>query len=327
MASGGTDDATYILPVRWEHTDEPGELTAYLRELSRWLPVIVVGGSPAPVFDRHHALWCRHVRHVRAPERAAGQNGKVIGVVAGARAATTPLLVIADDDVRYTRPALERLVALLREADVLRPQNHYLRLPWHARWDTARILVNRAGGADYPGTLGVRRSMLLPGGYDAGVLFENLELMRTVRARGGRVVTVRDLHIGRMPPTWRHFRDQRVRQAYDSLAQPPRLLAELLILPSVLWAARRPRRLLGMAGAAVLLAACGRRGGETVFPRSSALLAPGWMLERGVCSWLALRLRARGGVPYAGSTLIHAARGMRRLRHRERESGRVWGHR
>ena len=90
--------------------------------------------------------------------------------------------MIADDDVRYDEAALTAVHRLLGRADLVRPQNYFDPLPWHAWWDTGRTLLNRALGADYPGTLAVRRSTFLAmGGYDPDVLFENLELIRTVR--------------------------------------------------------------------------------------------------------------------------------------------------
>jgi hypothetical protein len=68
------------------------------------------------------------------------------------------------------------------------PQNYFDPLPWHAAWDSARILLNRGLGMDYPGTLAVRRAAFLSAGcYDGDVLFENLELMRTLRSDGARL--------------------------------------------------------------------------------------------------------------------------------------------
>jgi len=116
-----------------------------------------------------------------------------------------PYLVIADDDVRYTRQALAAVVHHLGSADVVRPQNYFVPLPWHARWDTARTLLNRAWSADHPGTLGVRRDALLATGGYAGVLLENLELIRTIKAAGGRERILPDLFVARRPPTARHF--------------------------------------------------------------------------------------------------------------------------
>ncbi|WP_314149854.1 glycosyltransferase family 2 protein, partial [uncultured Leifsonia sp.] len=228
-------EAEYILPLRWADDGGLAELVGYLRGLSAAIDVTVVDGSAPERFSAHAAAIPAGVRHLPV-QPWPGRNGKVAGVVTGLRAARHERLVIADDDVRYRADELARLVALLDDADVVAPQNHFDPLPWHARWDTGRILINRALGHDFPGTLAVRRSLLVEHGYDGDVLFENLELIRTVRAAGGRHLAADDLFVRRRPPTARHFASQRVRQAYDSLAQPARLAAELLILPAVLLA-------------------------------------------------------------------------------------------
>jgi hypothetical protein len=250
-----------------------------------------------------------------------GRSGKVNGVLTGLREAAHERVVIADDDVRWEPEQLRRVAHLLDHADVVRPQNHFSPLPWHARWDTARMLINRGLGSDFPGTLAVRRSTLLEaGGYDADVLFENLELMRTVRAAGGTVLDAPDLFVRRLPPTFQHFFRQRVRQAYDSSAQPARLVAELALLPALLAALSRygARAFVGFAALGVAVADRGRRraAGRTVFPSSSTWLAPVWLIERAVCSWLAVGQRLRGGVPYAGTRFRRSASSPRQLRRR-----------
>lgn len=319
----------YVLPLRWRRDAAPRdavELAAYLERLAAWLPVTVVDGSVPDVWERHHALFPPYARHV-VPQPWPGRNGKVAGVVTGLALAREELVVIADDDVRWERAGLERLVGLMEGVALVRPQNVFVELPWHARWDTARSLLNRAVGADYPGTYGVRRSAFLAaGGYDGDVLFENLELSRTLRAAGGRERIVPDLYVPRLPPTTEHFLGQRVRQAYDDLAQPGRLAAEAALAPAVLVLAslaRRPatrrtgrRGLALLTAASVGLAEAGRRraGGAHVYPRDAALWAPLWLGERAVCIWLALLHRVRGGVPYGGQRIRLAAHSVRRLR-------------
>ncbi len=83
--------------------------------------------------------------------------------------------------------SLRRVCALLDRADVVRPQNVFEPAPWHAVLDTGRSLIARATGGDWPGTLGLRMAAYArAGGYDGDVLFENLELVRTLRATGAR---------------------------------------------------------------------------------------------------------------------------------------------
>ncbi|GAA3203238.1 glycosyltransferase [Nonomuraea roseoviolacea] len=316
----------YVLPLRWEDDAGLEELTAYLRELSRHARVIVVDGSRDELFDRHAGRWRGLVTHVRPDPGLRFANGKVNGVTTGLRLARAQHVVIADDDVRYEPAALAGMDALLAGADLVRPQNHFDPLPWHARWDTARTLLNRAVGADYPGTFGVRRSFFWEmGGYDGDVLFENLELIRTVRARGGVEYHAPGLYVRRLPPDVSRFWSQRVRQAYDDLAQPARLALFLSVLPAA--AAGLARRRFGAlavaAGLAVGLAEAGRRraGGRRVFPWTASLFAPVWVLERATCAWLAVGAALGGGVPYAGRRLRRAAHSVRSLRRRPEPLG------
>jgi hypothetical protein len=204
----------------------------------------------------------------------------------------------------------------------VRPQNYFAPVPWHALWDTARTLLNRSVGADFPGTLAVRRSSLLAiGGYDGDVIFENLELIRTIRSAGGTVLSPLDLFVARRPPSARHFLSQRIRQAYDDFAIPPRMAAWLAVAPGIAAAAvtRRWRPPAAVAAGLVALAEVGRRrsGGRRFFPARASLFAPLWVLERGICSWLAVRERlVRGGIPYGGRVVPRSASSMRRLRRR-----------
>ncbi|WP_435737635.1 glycosyltransferase [Cellulosimicrobium sp. PMB13] len=330
-------DAVYLLPIRRSAVDEGelAELSSYLLRLAPELPVVVADGSPPDVRARHAASWAGSARLVAVPPAPPGTNGKVVGVLAGLAATAQPRVVVADDDVRWDGPSLDRALRLLDEVDLVVPQNVFDPAPWHARWDTARSLVNRALGHDYSGTVVLRRDAVGPEGYDAGVLFENLELERTVVARGGRVVHALDLVVPRRPPDARRFAEQRVRQAYDSLAQPARLAVELAVAPVLVGGvlvgvgSRGRTRSAGwgavlmLVTAAVVLAEAGRRraGGTAVFSATAALWAPAWVVERALCAWLALGWWALGGVPYSGTRLRRAAHPVRALRPAAPERG------
>ncbi|MGH1550270.1 glycosyltransferase [Leifsonia poae] len=312
-------DAEYVLPLRWASDDGLDELVAYLDGLRELIDVTIVDGSAPDLFAAHARAFPPGVRHVPVEPRP-GRNGKVAGVMTGVHAARHDRVVIADDDVRYDEGALRAVVGMLDAADLVRPQNVFVPAPWHARWDTGRSLLNRALGHDYPGTLALRRRVLVgAGGYDGDVLFENLELIRTIVAEGGAVVTADRIGVARRPPALRHFLRQRVRQAYDDFAQPVRLIAELAVLPLVLVSLRRPRRILAGAVAVVALAEVGRRraGGRRLFPATAALWAPAWLAERAVCVWLAVGARLRGGVRYSDGRLLRAATPLRELRRRQ----------
>lgn len=309
---------SYVLPIR---VATPRiDLAPHLRALSRTVEVIVVDGSAPDVFAAHAAAFGPPIVHVAVDPDRVTAMGKVGGVMTGVARASHDRVLIADDDVEYTEAQLVRVSRLLDGADVVRPQNHFDPLPWHARWDTGRILLNRMTGGDWPGTMAVRRSTLLAaGGYAGDVLFENLELERTIRAAGGTVAVPLDLLVRRRPPETPQFLDQRVRQAYDELARPWRLAVFLGLVP--LAVVTRGAALPWLAAAAVAAAEAGRRraGGRAVFPPTSALWAPLWLAERACTSWLALLARlCRGGIRYRDGVLRRAATPRRELVERVR---------
>jgi hypothetical protein len=313
---------SYVIPIRCdgECAGHPG-LAANLRQLAdAGVEVVVVDGSSGAAEDAHRATF-RGLRQVMVAIDP-GINGKVRAVDAGMAAAIHELVVIADEDVRYDPRALARLTDRLEGADIVVPQNYFIGpTRWHTHWDSSRSLLNRTFGHDYPGTLALRRSMYAHmGGYDETALFENLELIRTVEAAGGRVRWAPEIFVPRAGPTTSAFVRQRVRQAYDDLGQPSRLARELLWLPMIVWGLARHRRALAVGvGAIVALAEFGRRrgGGREFFPWKASLAAPCWVAERACCVWVAMWLRVvKGGVLYRGSRLRKAASSPRELRRR-----------
>jgi cellulose synthase/poly-beta-1,6-N-acetylglucosamine synthase-like glycosyltransferase len=281
--------------------------------------VIVVDNSDDEVFAENERAWATFVRHLHPDPDLRYRYGKVNNVVTGIRHATHDAVVIADDDVRWDLPGLRAASHRLQGADVVIPQNFFDPRPWHAVWDTGRTLINRATGIDYPGTLVVRRTRLMStGGYDGEAIFENLELVRTVVASGGTVRSAPDLYVRRLPPDTYHFWSQRVRQAYDEFALPHRMVVWLAVVPvaAALVVRRRWRSLAGLAVLPIAVAEVGRQRyrGSAVFPWTASLLAPAWVLERGVCMWAAVGARFRGGAKYAGTRFPLAAHSVDELR-------------
>jgi hypothetical protein len=332
----GTEAASYVLPFRADGEGKVSELAEYLASISALAEVIVVDGSPPREFDRHADRFGPAVRHLRPDRDLSYAMGKVNGVITGVRRASNEAVVIADDDVRYEPHVLLEVVERLSRAELVVPQNYFQPLLWHARWDTARTLLNRIHTGDrwfpvgdFPGTLGVRRTFFLEiDAYDGDVIFENLQLMRTVHAAGGKVEPALDLYVRRLPPTTRQFLSQRVRQAYDDFAIPLRMGVFLSIGPVVLGLAlgRRGRLAAGLAIGTMALAETGRRRwhGASVYSASGSLMAPAWIAERALCSWLALGQRVlRGGTTYRGGLISRAATSASELERGYRETARL----
>jgi len=311
---------SYVLPLRTDPGSGENGLEDYLSGLRRHADVIVVDGSPPETWARNHAAFGRTgIAHLHVDPRFASLNGKVAGVTTGIEAAAHEKVVVADDDVRYDRDGLERMALALDGADLVLPQNYFSAWPWHALWDGARTLLNRALSHDFPGTLGLRRSPFRAmGGYAGDVLFENLELLRTATAAGWGVVNRPDLLVRRQPPTARRFWNQRIRQAYDDHAQPARMAFFIFLLPGLAALSRRwgSSVLLAAAMSSVVIAEIGRRkaGGASVFPPLASAFAPVWLAERGLCSWVALGCRVLlGGCRYRGTVIRTAAHSRRSL--------------
>ena len=327
--------ASYVLPFRTDGEGEVGELAEYIAKISAFAEVLVVDGSPLREFKRHADQFGPTVHHLRPDRDLSYAMGKVNGVITGVRRASNEAIVIADEDIRYEPQALHEVVKRLGRAELVVPQNYFQPLPWHARWDTARTLLNRIYTGDrwfpvgdFPGTLGVRRTFFLDiDAYDGDLIFENLQLMRTVRAAGGRVDTALDLYVRRLPPSTRQFLSQRVRQAYDDFAIPLRIGAFLSFGPVAALAFReRIRVAAALAIGSMALAENGRRRGDgtSVYPASGSLMAPAWIAERAICSWLALGQRVvRGGTTYRGGVISRAAASPAELKRRYREAGRL----
>ena len=313
---------TYILPIKSRRRVD-AELIRYLDDLCRShavAEVIVVDGSEDEVFADFGRRCGPRIRHIPVDgDLRELINGKVGGVLTGVRHATYPRLILADDDVRHDRVTIAGIADALERADVVRPQNYFEPLPWHACIDTGRTLINRVTGGDWPGTLGLwREALVRAGGYDGSVMFENLELVRTIRASGGREHQALDLFVPRRPPDTWHFWSQRVRQAYDEFARPGRLVVSLSLIPCVgALTVIYGIRVLGIAAlVAVAVAESGRRiaGGTRVFPLRTSLAAPVWVMERAITAWIAVGVRlTRGGVWYAGRRVARAATPYREL--------------
>jgi hypothetical protein len=308
---------TYLLPIRRVHARprEMSALAAYFARLaSAGCEVVVVDGSAPAVFDAHDQAWGGVCRHLPVDPRYRYLNGKVNGIHTGVDAAACERIIVADDDIRYTAEDVARTCRLLDEHDMVRPQNYLSPLPWWARMEAARMLINRGTlrAGDYPGTCAFRRSAFTRfGHYDGDVLFDNEEIVRHFAAAGGRIAYARDFFILKRPPTLAKWREQRPRQAYEDFGMRAKtaLFAGLLPLALVI-AQRRGRRAaagyLALAAlASVALARRGRSGAAaSVVPASIPLWAPVWVLERCLSTYWAMYWKLRhGGYPFGDRLL------------------------
>ena len=130
------EPVSYILPIKSATPNTSAELRAYIAWIAARAEVIVVDGSSEAIFAAHEREWGAGIRHVAPAPDLISPMGKVGGVLTGLRLASHEAVIIADDDVRYDDASLAQVVAALATADVVRPQNYFEPLPWHARWDS-----------------------------------------------------------------------------------------------------------------------------------------------------------------------------------------------
>lgn len=309
---------TYLLPIRRTafSAAEASELAGYFRALGdAGCDVLVVDGSPGPVFQQNHEAWSSVCQHEPVDHSFGYLNDKVNGIHTGVRIAATDKIILADDDIRYAPAEIERVCELLDTFEVVRPQNFLSPLPWWARMEAARMLINRATlrTADYPGTCAFRReSMLRVGHYDGDVLFDNEELIRHFARAGATISFATDLFVQKRPPRFQKWIEQRPRQAYEDfgLRMKTAIFFSLPLLAvfvgwSTGWLALA-LCLLALSIMAVALAAIGRFRGAAAryFPWSICLFAPLWIAERTFSTYWALYWHfAHGGYPFGDKVL------------------------
>jgi hypothetical protein len=309
---------TYLLPIRRVRADdaEAADFARYFRRLARaGCEVLVVDGSPAEVFDAHARAWEGACRHVPVDPRYKYLNGKVNGVHTGVALAGCEFIVLADDDIRYTADDVERACALLERHEMVRPQNYLAPLPWWARTESARMLVNRGTlrAGDYPGTCAFRRSTCLRvGHYDGDVLFDNEEIVRHFALGGADVLCATDFFVLKRPPTLPKWMEQRPRQAYEDFVMRAKTFLFASLIPSALalglFAGRSAviafAAFVTLASMLVALRGLLRDRAFSFFPATLVLYAPLWVLERALSVYWAFYWRVRyGGYPFGAALL------------------------
>ncbi len=306
---------TYLLPIRRSvfGASEAIDLRAYFDQLrNAGCEVLVIDGSPDSVFDQHERIWSGACRHERVDRSFGYLNDKVNGVHTGVAVASEEKIILADDDMRYTAATLSEVCRLLDDYEVVRPQNFLRPLPFWARMEAARMLINRATlrTADYPGTCAFRRATIQRvGHYDGDVLFDNEEIIRHFARSGASVCYAIDLFVEKRPPRFRKWIEQRPRQAYEDFPLRAKT-ATFFSIPLLLLGAAGVGK-LGLAFTIVIVAAIGfaaagwlRGTAREYIPLSVCVFAPLWVLERSVSTYWALYwFVTRGGYPFGDRLL------------------------
>jgi hypothetical protein len=310
-------DCTYLLPFRRTAfcPEEASELGNYLKEIGRsGCEIMIVDGSSPEVFRENDAAWTGLCRHVPVDRSFAYLNDKVNAVHTGLAAASGTKIILADDDIRYTESSLAVIVARLDNYEVVRPQNYLSPLPWWAKMEAARMLINRATLplADYPGTCAFRKSAMDEAGhYDGDVLFDNEEILRHFARHEMKIDYAHDLFVKKRAPRLSKWFEQRPRQAYEDFGLRVKSGLFVSLIPLAAAMAILSERALATSAAltalgSMVLALIGRIKGEArhFFPLHVCLFAPAWIFERAFSSYWALYWYVtRGGFPFGENLL------------------------
>ncbi len=296
--------------------EEAQELAGYFQMLAgKNCEVIVADGSPLEVFEQNHLAWSTLCHHQPVDRSFGYLNDKVNGIHTGVQLATCEKIILADDDIRYTAGDIEKMCALLEGHEMVRPQNFLAPLPWWARMESARMLINRATlrTGDYPGTCAFRRSAILRvGHYDGDVLFDNEEIVRHFASAGASINYAIDFFVQKRPSHLRKWLEQRPRQAYEDFGLRAKtalfLLLPIILLLSLLLAGPGALAicLILISIFSVALACAGGARGEAseYIPPWTCLYAPLWILERAASTYWAVYWYLRhGGYPFGDKLL------------------------
>lgn len=308
---------TYLLPIRRVRgcETELANFADYFRLLATaGCEVLVVDGSPPAVFAENDRAWNGLCHHITVDPQYPYLNGKVNGIHTGVDKASCEKMIVGDDDIRYTAENITRMCALLDQYEMVRPQNYFYPLPWWARMEAGRMLINRGvlPTGDYSGTCGFRRTtMLRVGHYDGDVLFDNEEMVRHFAVSGATIAHATDFFIQKLPPTLNKWWEQRPRQAYEDFIMQFKTALFLALLPvaivlGLIWGLKVTLGYaLVVAIASTLLALRGRRdGAQQFFPLVICLYAPLWVLERSLSVyWAVYWWLVRGGYPFGDKLL------------------------
>jgi hypothetical protein len=296
---------TYLVVI--ERDREPAEdlrdLASYLSTISvANCEVIVVDGSPSPIFESNRAVLRWVARHIAARPRHHNFAGGIDAVRTAVDVSNCDKIIVADENVRYEVNAIDGICNLLDEHEVVEPQDYFNPLPWWSGIEAGRMLVHRGVEPlpDHGATFGIRKSSIR-GLRGVDVAWSNGEdAVRRLASQGAEVFSACDVFVRRLPPPLDTWLRDRPRQADGDFAMPVKTAFFFALLPMAILLAviGGPRLAGGYAGAiafaSMALALRGRGGATTFFPLRACVCAPLWVLERSVSVYWALFRKLHG---------------------------------
>jgi hypothetical protein len=279
------------------------DLAAYLSTLSlAGCEVIVVDGSPAPVFEKNSRILRWVSGHIAARPQHHNFSGAIDVVRTAIDVSSCDRIIVAEENVRYDEKAVASVCELLDSHEVVKPQDYFDPLPWWIGIEAGRMLVQRGvePSPDHGATFGMRTSSLRRlRGVD--VTWSNGDdPVRYLATQGAEVFSACDVFVRRLPPPLNDWLRDRPKQAGDDFELPVKTAFFFALLPvaMVLAIVGGVRLAGGYAGAiafaSLVLAIRGRGSASAFFPLRACLSAPLWVFERSVSVYWALVQKMRG---------------------------------
>jgi hypothetical protein len=258
--------------------------------------VVVVDASEPAAFDDHRRVLRWVARHLPPAPAHLTADGTLHLLEASADFAQTNKVVVATPAAHYQPEDLHRVCDLLEDHEVVVPNEYLDPLPWWARIDAGRMLLQRAVvvSPDAVGTFGFRRDSLAAirrhgRPSDAG------DILHALARQGMELHDAADVFIRQTPPALGDWWTRRPQQSRLSPAGAALFvtLIPLLAMAGLLGGAGLTAGFSGaLAFSTFALAVRGRLGlAARYFPMSVCLFAPVWLLERSLTAYRAVGLR------------------------------------
>jgi hypothetical protein len=261
------------------------------------------------VFDRldRRLEGLPRVDHFRpGREFRTGANGKLNNVRAAMPRCHGDYVLMLDDDYRPTTETIALLRSRLAPGRVVRAITRLSRPGLADLVERAGMFTGLALAPDYfCGNLAFDRALTTAGFPRTDGLFDELSLMRELRALGGEGHMVTEPWFPVAAVGRGKFLQQRVRYAYEMLKHPWRSMPYFAVVPTLAWlvVAWPPAALALAAGltiGAALLGLLGQWRYPRLAPAFTWLLAPIYFWFIPFAMWFALGFYLTGGMPYGG---------------------------
>jgi hypothetical protein len=316
------DEVAIIVPFRARSPSHAQSLCEFYVGLSRNAPTgwafVIADSSPIELFlQSRRSLSGSRILHLRPqPANQLDVNDKLNNVVTALRWSNSNAICLFDDDARPTFGTIKQIIANLQHVDCVRAMVHYEQPNIIDLIDIAGIfIVNMLSRRkQFWGNISFRRDAISPSFYAFhDVLFDELfiETQGLLQPCKFRYQTTPPLEMKGGGRSFGDYLEQRVRYAYEDLAQPKKAMFGFVLVPvtALVWSRFGPAGVLTCYSAIAMFCLLVGAIGSLIYTRDNrnrvaALLGPVWFLPYGITMWIALFKRLTGKGIRFGRSII-----------------------